>query len=167
MALERIDYEQLGQVLRGVITSVQNDRPITAAIMQLLYNTGLRINEVLEVERWVSNGQGGYTVQLSKREETREIESALIPDEIAEHYTQQAPYYFETYSAVSNTFKYYAPGLVIEQKKKSTLLHAFRYRYIKELHAGGMSVADIAAHMGHKVQASTAGYILAQVWLGS
>lgn len=161
-----IDHQELGTLLRQVIAQVQHERPITADIFQLLYNTGLRINEVLEVERWVPLGPDFFEVQLSKREDTRTIPASSIPPGILDYYANQQPYYLETYSAVNNTFRRYTPGIVIERKKKTTLLHAFRYRYIKALHASGMSLADVAAAVGHKVQASTAGYILGQVWVG-
>lgn len=166
MALRQIDHTELGGILRTTIVGVGHERPVTAALLQLLYNTGLRINEVLEVERWQANGPDSFSVQLSKREETREIAASSVPDSILDHYTQQQPYILETYSAVNNAFRRHTPGLVIEKKKKTTLLHAFRYFYIKSIHASGLSLADVAAHMGHKVQASTAGYILGQVWAG-
>lgn len=165
--MRAIDGAELGRLLAALIERVAQERPVTADIFQLLFNTGLRVNEVLEVERWQPVGQASFTVQLSKREETRQIHGSNIPAGILHHYVQQQPYYLETYSAVNNTFKHHTPGIVIRSKKKSTLLHAFRYYYIKQLYASGMTLAEVAEHMGHKVQASTAGYILAQVEVGS
>lgn len=164
--MKTLTLPELTTILLTVCSNVYRERPITGLIFTLLYRTGLRASEVLDVWRWSEVDAKTLEVKLSKREDSRLIPRALVPAELLPHLLGQVPFTMETYSSINNTFKYYAPGLVIESKKKRTTCHAFRYRYIKQLRADGQSVTAIAQHMGHKVEASTIGYIVAQVWGG-
>lgn len=167
MAMVNATLAQLQSALQTVIAQAQSDRPTTAAIFQLMYNTGLRVREVLEVERWQSTDYDTFIVQLEKREGTREIAISQVPDAISDRYVYSQQYEYETYSAVNNTFKYYAPGLIFGNDTRRTTCHAFRYQFMKQLAADGQTTAQVAATMGHVNLANTARYIQDEIWLGS
>lgn len=165
MALIQVMLEQLEETLSGVIQRAQNDRPTTAALFELMYNTGLRIREVIEVERWQPEDNDTYTVQLEKGEGTRIIQVAEVPALIEQQYASGLPFTMETYSAVNNTFKYYAPGILFGSDTRRTTLHAFRYRFMKRLEKNGATIPEIAAIMGHINQANTARYVTDIIWM--
>ena len=167
MALTRVTLQELQHVLLKVIGAARYSRPTTGAIFQLLYDTGLRVREVLEVERWNANDDDTYTVQLEKQEGTRIIQVNDVPGLIEQRYADNTPFTMETYSAVNNMFKRYAPGLLFGNDVRRTTCHAFRYQFMKQLSENGMSTAQIAETMGHVNLANTARYITDEIWLGS
>lgn len=167
MALQNATLQQLQAALLAVIEATSTDRPTTAAIFQLMYNTGLRVREVLEVDRWTATDDDQYAVQLEKREGVRLIPIQAVPELIEQQLASNIPFTMETYSSVNNTFKYYAPGLLFGNDTRRTTCHAFRYQYMKQLSQDGMSVAQVAQVMGHVNLANTARYISDDIWLGS
>ena len=166
MALIRATLAQLQAELQKVIVSTQPDRPTTAAIFQLMYNTGLRVGEVLRVDRWAELGPDNYEVVLSKGEVSREVARALVPEELQLRYDNQKPFEFETYSSVNNTFKYYGSGILFGSDTRRTTCHAFRYRYMKQLSEEGRTIAQIAETMGHINFANSAAYVQSEIWMG-
>lgn len=166
MAMQLIDLSQLQAKLTELIERAGQDRPRTASLFQLMYNTGLRIREVLQVDRWTDTGTGFFAVHLEKGEGTREIAQAQVPASLLASYIGHLPFTLETYSAVNNTFKYYGPGLIFGDDTRPTTCHAFRYQYMKQLSADGLTVAQVAAIMGHMNQANTAKYIQDSIFSG-
>ena len=165
MALTTATLQQLQAALTNLIDRTAVDRPSTAQLFQLMYNTGLRIREVLEVDRWQFTDEDDFIVHLEKREGTRRIPISKIPDALADRYIYQQPFVMETYSAVNNTFKYYGPGVLFGADGRPTTCHAFRYQYMKQLSEDGLTVTEIGAIMGHVNQANTANYIQAGIRL--
>lgn len=167
MALTIATLAELQAALQQIIAATTQARPTTAAIFQLMFNTGLRVREVLEVERWTANDDETYTVQLEKREGTRRIELYHIPESIEQQFASQVPFTLETYSSVNNTFKYYGIGILFGNDTRPTTCHAFRYQYIKQLSEDGLDTAQIAAIIGHVNTANTSRYITDPIYLGS
>lgn len=165
--MQEIQLSELSSVLQSVCTGATLDRPTTGYIFQLLFATGLRASEALETWRWQPDPAGGYVVQLSKREKTRHIPASSIPPAILDYYANQRPFIFETYSSINNTFRIFAPGLAFEGVKRTTTCHAFRYHYIKQLRAQGLTITDIAAHIGHINENSSKGYVYALMYRGA
>ncbi len=159
MPLQPITLAQLQAILQQCITATAQARPVTAAIFQLMYDTGLRINEVLDVTRWTATDDDFYVVQLEKGEGTRTFPVGIVPPLIEQNYASSTPYVYETYSAVNNTFKYYAPGVMFGNNQRPSTCHCFRYQYIKNLAQEGFSVSEISTIMGHVNPANTAQYI--------
>lgn len=164
MPSTQINVQDLQYQLRGCIERTHNERPVTANIFQTLYNTGLRVREVLEVERWRYDGSTGFMVQLEKGEAARFINQAALPTNLLPRYINQVPYKMETYSAVNNTFKYYGPVLFFGTDKRRTTSHAFRYAFIQAMYKAGKTIQEIAAEMGHMNEANTAAYATAAIW---
>jgi site-specific recombinase XerD len=167
MAMQPATLAELQTALQATITQALNERPTTGAIFQLMYNTGLRVREVLEVDRWQYNDDDTFTVQLEKREGTRVIPISQVPDAISDRFIDKVPFEMETYSAVNNTFKYSAPGIIFGNDTRRTTSHAFRYQFVKQLAQEGKTVAEIAAILGHVNQANTSKYMSDQILLGN
>ncbi len=164
--MSEITTAQLDLILSNTVTEALTYRPETGRIFYVQYATGLRIREVLEVERWTAAGPDLYEVQVEKGSNNRTIDRHLLPAETQEHYDSQTPFPLQTYSAVNNCFKYYTPGLIFDNDKRRTTTHAFRYLYIKKLVAAGRSITEIAAEMGHENPANTAAYAVANIQSG-
>ncbi len=164
MAMQQLTLAQFTGILQKVVSQVEKEVPTTGAIFSLMYNTGLRANEALEPARWTEVSAGAFEVTLSKGEGTRKIAKELVPELIIQHYKQQRNFIFETYSSVNNTFKRYALGLLVNEDKRRTTSHAFRYRFMQQLASEGYSIAEIAAVMGHVNQANTAKYVGSRIY---
>lgn len=161
-----LTLEEFTQLLKGVLEQMQDERPVTAELFQLMYDTGLRVREVLEVERWTPAGNNNMYVSLQKGEGQREFQRKTIPPTVLQHYDSQTPFTLQTYSSVNNTFKYYAPGIITNGDQRRTTTHAFRYRFMQQLAADGLSIAEIAQIMGHLNQANTAKYVTSAIYAG-
>lgn len=167
MALTPATLQELQAALLSVIDRASKDRPTTGQLFQFMYNTGLRVREVLEVDRWHESTPGQLTVQLEKREGTRSIDLEQIPEELRTRYIQHLPFELETYSAVNNTFKYHGPGILFGTDTRRTTCHSFRYQFMKQLSEDGLTVAQVGEVMGHVNPANTARYIMDEIRLGS
>ena len=166
MALTKVTLPQLTEILNAVISAMETERPETQAIFRLMYNTGLRANEALEVDRWTVAGTDSFEVQLSKDEGTRIIPYSSVPDSIIENYKNKVQYIYQTYSSINNTFKRFAPGFIINEDTRRTTSHIMRYRYMQQLKADGLSIAEIAVVMGHINTANTAKYVSSDIYAG-
>lgn len=158
-SMGQIDLAQLEGILRQGIASVEPIDYEASQIMQLLYNTGLRINEALEVNRWSVKSAEVLSVQLSKGEGVRDIQLIEVPEGIRSNYINRKAYFFQTQSSMGNRFKKHFPVITFNGNDRRSSFHAFRYRKFKRLAADGMTTAQIAAYMGHVNLSNTARYI--------
>lgn len=161
----QINTQQLADILAQVVSNIYNEHPTTGALFELQHNTGLRLCEVLEVDRWTRLESGEWLVQLSKREGKRTLPAAVVPEQLFKNYDTHRPFEMVTYSSANNSLKRWAPVFVFNSDQRRTTSHAFRYLYIKQLYQQLESVAAVAAVMGQVNPANTARYIFDDIWM--
>lgn len=166
MALAQIELPELQTILSTAAELARREHPLAGEIFYQLYATGLRIAEVLETTRWEPQENGSFIVKLSKREGSRLIPAQDIRPMLAPYFTEHRPFEMQTYSSVNNSFKRNSPPLYFETFTKTTALHAYRYAFIKQLRANGLSINEIAVVMGHLGTAATSEYVIASIWRG-
>lgn len=165
MEKKEISVNQLDQVLTQVVQAVSREHPISGALFELQKNTGLRVCEVYEVERWEVTQAETYTVQLSKREGTRVINVSEVPEVLRLHYDYKKPLVMQTYSSLNNSLRRNCPVFVFNSDTRRTTSHAFRYLFAKRAFEELQSVAAVAELMGHLNQANTARYIFDKIYM--
>lgn len=158
--MEVITNAELDILCQDVVTNaVTYDIPLHP-ILQLLYNTGLRIEEAIQAERWSPVDADGYDVVLAKSSGVRYIHRYLVPVKCQEIYDNQPDNFYQfRIRQVRYYMKYYTPATNISKGEKETVCHLFRYNYCRKLYDEGYSVADISAIIKHSSPALTSHYI--------
>lgn len=159
MALQAIDIDGLEERLLETLEKVRAVDHLAYAVFKTQYNTGLRVGEVIEVERWARVSDYEFSVQLSKGEGVRIIDDSEIEQVMVLAYESQKRLVMQTYSSLNNTLKRNGKPIIFGDLNRRSSTHAFRYRKFKRLAADGMSVNEIAAYMGHVSKMNTFAYV--------
>lgn len=138
-----IDLEALNDICVNVVLSYADSQPLLYNLLGVLYSTGLRANEVLETDRWSSYDNDYYIVQLEKGQQTRLIDKNLFNDQIAPYYNNQSSLGVYTYSSVRYSAAQASPIIKFGNNTNRTVLHMFRYRFIKDLWDSGLTISQI------------------------
>jgi len=132
---------------------------------RVLYHSGLRIGEVLDLSRWTHQQHGTYFIQLNKGESIRLIEDySEYPSIYQQYYEAERPLWF-SYSAANFRLKQVLPRLEWNSDSRRTVAHAFRYNVIRKLYDSTMSIEQVQDHIKHESLGSTALYILQETYL--
>ncbi len=130
-----------------------------------LYNTGLRVNELLEYSRVEIVDTNTVQVTTQKFSNPRLIEiSDLNPIYFAHLAADTLNSILRSYSYYSNKFVLFNslfPRLTIKDKRITT--HLFRHNYVKKLHDEGFSIAEISSIIGEREEKNTIGYIYSEI----
>ena len=156
---------ELTTVCDNAIDALRSGDDLAFSMYSLLYNTGLRSVEVLDITRWTNLGTGYWRVQLAKREYTRDIDESLIEANLKAYYTNALQNALYTYSFLECRIAGVTPVIKDGILRMRRTTHLFRYRFIRQLHADGLTDAAIQAIMGQKNLSSTQGYINRNLWL--
>lgn len=137
-------------------------------ISKILYETGLRAMEVIDLTRWLQPAGGIVPIQLLKNEGIRNVPITPIIQTAIDRKNETG------LSWRSVTYKYFDyhltpfTGLLITDKNdKPTSTHAFRYLYIHKLLEDGWSPAAIQGQMHHLHLSSTMIYINEKIGIAS
>ena len=180
-------------ILQNCIDSVRVHHPYEADILLQAFNTGLRINEIIDCERWVKvsgsyppvsvpvyasgskfvplrmrrvvgstlfSAVSGFNVSLSKFGLSRFIHSGAVINRFIPFYASSESQALTTYSSLAALVAKHMTPVFIYGSSRRTLLHLFRYYYIKNLNDYGYSYVQIRDIIGHKFTSTTKSYIL-------
>lgn len=136
-----------------------------APIVQCLHTTGLRVNEVYELERWTKLDDFVYSVALEKGSGSRIIDNfddmplmlAILKDYPSAGFffrVRQLNYFIEKYLPYSKIFK----------GGKEIKSHLFRYNKCRTMHDEGYTDSEIKAIICHSSAAVTAQYIYSNIY---
>lgn len=129
-------------------------------LIEILYSTGCRINDILEYERWSVLMNGNIQLQPQKRNNLRIFEPADLPtlfyDNLVNDINTFDGYYYDK-------CEYYINEILrknaIKRNKKYLTTHLFRHNYCKKLHNLGMTDEQIQLKLGLLNLASAQNYI--------
>lgn len=128
------------------------------------YNTGLRVNEVFELERWVYLDSENLQVALEKTTATRIIQANNIPLEYLELLGEHPQ---DTPTVRVRQYQYFIKKFLgvkdIRVGDKSISSHLFRYNFIRQLSALGWSIQQIRQEITHSSASMTASYLTAPI----
>jgi len=132
---------------------------------KVLYLSGLRIGEVLDLSRWTQKPHGAFEVKLQKGESKRTIEDYTEePNTYTQYFNAERPLWF-SYSAANFRLKQILPRLEWNSDSRRTVAHAFRYNYIRKNYELNPSIEDIQTLIAHESLGSTALYIMQPTYL--
>lgn len=127
---------------------------------QVLYDTGLRAEEVLEQKRWSYEGNGVWGVKCCKKSNYRMFYAHELNDQFVKEMLRNTGRYLAiNYSSLNYFLTKCLKGLRFSVGNKGIYLHLFRYNYVRRLSASGKSVEDISNKLGHKNVDNTLGYL--------
>lgn len=130
-------------------------------LFESLYNTGLRINELIEYSRLNRIDSNTILVTTEKFSNPRPINDNLLnPIYLNAFNTNTLNKFIRSYSfynsAFTNRLLYYK-NIKIGGKQATT--HLFRHNFIKKMYLNGFSCTQISAIIGERVEKNTQGYI--------
>ena len=111
-----------------------------------MYNTGLRIGEVIELERWSLFDSDNFSVFLEKNNGNRIIRKEILPTAFVDLLSNDIA--VKRYFSIRQ-LRYFIQhnGLFFHTTRgnKDISSHIFRYRFIRELFINGYTYAEIKA----------------------
>jgi hypothetical protein len=133
--------------------------------LQDLYNTGCRPKEIINTSLWTYNNDSDIRLQPLKGNNTRYFISTDLSFSLYwAIYFQIKPYEGLTLRQLNCVTKKILPVSVIYGKNKSAIDYMFRYNYVRQLAASGMSDADIAIKMGWSSATLASSYRTAAIY---
>ena len=129
-------------------------------IAHVLYETGLRITEVLDLSRWTDHSPTQIQIALAKSDNFRLIDKTSI-NAFFLNYINQGQYTMNrsNYRNVNYRLKQYLPKFKTNLNFLPTTSHIFRYRFIHNLRDLGYTAAQIQAVICHSSLSSTQRYM--------
>ncbi len=164
MAEYDVNLEQLQEICNHFVTTSYPYFEELREAFKLLRITGCRIQEIFEIERWSIVSGYEVTCQPQKGNQIRYItlnsdfSSFLVAIE-----NQYKPFLGRTVSQLEYLFNKINPYGGLFSGDRSILSYIYRYCYIRELHADGLSDAQIADIMGHNNPSVISNYLNADL----
>lgn len=140
--------------------NVPNYYHFLTTILQVLYSTGCRPHEVLDVSLWYRLNSDYMILNALKKNNPRAILLSDLPSDFIGYIDSSFfPFSVQNYRQFTyqflNIYKYNTA--VIDSKKCA--LYLYRHAFIKRLSSKGYTVEQIRQITGHKSDAVVEGYI--------
>ena len=137
--------------VEALLCSSSNLSILEKAIIELLYNSGCRISEILSIKSNSITRSGQIFIKGSKKSSDRVIQSVLF-----RRFWIDNKLSIQNLLSNYNRFYFYRlfknNGLAIsfESKKNKSVTHSFRHLYINSLADSNISNLNIQSAIGHK-----------------
>lgn len=156
---------EIDNICRLIVERTGNYDLYSYMVFETLYNTGLRINELIDYSRLELIDTNTVLIQTQKFSNPRIIHLSEFNITYIENFVnnnlrnfiRSYSYYSSKITAYNNEY----PNLYVEGKKVTT--HIFRHNYVKKLSDSGLSVTEISAIIGERDNKNTLGYIYSQI----
>jgi site-specific recombinase XerD len=156
---------QIDEILLQILEDTEKHDLYSFMLFESLYNTGLRVNELIEYSRLLRIDSNTILVTTQKFSNPRPINTNLLNSTYLEafnnnnlsRFVRSFSYYNDSFSNRLLNFK----SLHIKDKPVTT--HLFRHNYIKKLYLSGLDTAQISAIIGERNNKNTQGYIDSKV----
>jgi site-specific recombinase XerD len=151
----------IDSILLQILEDTEKHDIYSFMLFQSLYNTGLRINELIEYSRLTQIDDNTILVSTEKFSNPRTINISLLNNIYSQAFTTNSLHKFiRSYSYYNSAFTnrlLYFKNIKIGEKQATT--HLFRHNYIKKLYLNGFNCNQISAIIGERVVKNTQGYI--------
>lgn len=158
--METYDSQTLDNHLTIMLNDLQTYERDYADFFQLMFENGLRFNEMKNTLNWSNPVTGVVRVPLSKNQTYREFG---WPQEIIDfwftRFQQQNYFGFVNSSTADMLIKKYMPSIVSLDSGKSISTHLFRHAWVKRMDFYGIPPAAIGSIMGEININNVNGYI--------
>jgi site-specific recombinase XerD len=146
-----ITYPVLNQRLSDYLVFIFSKDRLLYNFNQILFNTGCRVREVWEWERWSFNPDETLTCYTEKGSNPRIFTQGQLTEYfVTKILTSTNPWPYNSYDTFNLYFNRSSGCNNIKHKSKPLSLSLYRHRYAKYLHNEGFSDEAIQAKMGEK-----------------
>ena len=160
-----LSNNQIDELCQHLVNKTRYVDVYAYIIFDCLYNTGLRINELIDYSRLEIIDTNTVLVQTQKFSNPRTIQiSDLNTIYFAHLAADTLKSILRSYSYYSNKFVLFNslfPRLSINDKRITT--HLFRHNYVKKLHESKLSISEISTIIGEREEKNTMGYIYSEI----
>jgi len=157
---------QIDQICRSIVERTENYDLYSYMVFETLYNTGLRINELIDYSRIQLVDANTALVRTQKYSNPRIIQISSINRTYFENYVNNnLQNFIRSYSYYSSKIVAYNneyTNLFVEGKQITT--HIFRHNFVKKLSDSGLSVSEISGIIGERAEKNTFGYIHSRIF---
>ncbi|MFN8258129.1 MAG: site-specific integrase [Bacteroidales bacterium] len=156
---------QIDKICQAILDHTEKYDLYSFMVFETLYNTGLRINELIDYSRISLVDANTALVKTQKYSNPRIIHISSINQTYFENYiTNNLHKFIRSYSYYSSkiiAFNNEFGNLYVDGKQITT--HLFRHNFVKKLSDSGLSVPEISSIIGERVDKNTLGYIHSQI----
>ena len=145
--------------------NVPNYYPFLTTILQVLYSTGCRPHELLDINLWSRLDGTYFVLKALKANNIRTILVSDLPVDFIKYVdANYFPWLVSNYRQFTYQFFniYMYPTAIVDSKKCA--LYLYRHAFIKRLSDAGLSVEQIRQITGHKSDAVVEGYINSMIY---
>jgi len=156
---------QIDQTCLSILERTEKFDLYSYMVFETLYNTGLRISELLEYSRIQLVDANTALVRTQKFSNPRIIHISSINLTYFENYVNNnLQNFIRSYSYYSSkiiAFNNEYGNLFVEGKQITT--HIFRHNFVKKLADSGLTVSEISTIIGERAEKNTLGYIHSKI----
>jgi len=156
-----LSNNQLDSLLFSIVQRAQSVDLYSFILFETLYNTGLRINELIDYSRLSLIDVNTILVTTQKFSNPRPINTSYFNSVYLSNFlSNNLIRFIRSYSFYSTKFiefNYEFSNLFVLSKAVTT--HLFRHNYVKKLADSGFTVSEISALIGERSNTNTQRYI--------
>lgn len=160
-----LSLSQLDTICQDTISAFLTGQYQLAVMLNVMYNAGLRVNEVCQYNRWQEEDDNQLSVQLEKSQSKRFLNRDDYLNEYWNFAQYPNDYDLYTASALRYSCAISSPILKFGNNSNRSPCHMFRYRYIKYLsEVLGYSVAQIKSITLQTSTTTVEIYLTDKIW---
>lgn len=166
MAQKILTFAELHQYCNDFLTNINNFDTFLHDFSLNLYNTGLRFNELFQLDRWDPYGEESVECDTEKDSYNRIFNySELTVPFITSVYSNESVYLTCRYTTYIRYFHRYFPFYPLYCGNKGISSHIFRHHKAKEMHEDGYTDEEIQLYLGEKELQNARGYIYSNIYI--
>lgn len=161
-----ITNENLEYNCKSVISYYDNNDLQLYTLFLLLYSTGVRINEAINLNLWQLINADVVQLNGLKGANPRYFNLIDLPFEVQRYFIDS--YNVFRFTSYTNLVRYLNRALqfkVYYQSSKSINFHMFRHNYIRKLYAKTKNIDTVLQELGKTVQSDISTYLYTNLYI--
>lgn len=156
--------ENLDILLQSAIDTCTDEYPDLFNYLDLAYSTGLRMVEVLDVNRFARFGENYIDCTLAKNSGVRRFPITNFTKTFLQWIDSGYAPEIWNFNTVHYTMAKHVPIIKFNEEGQRLVTHLFRHNFIRKKYAEGMTIPDIQNLMHHSQSSITSGYIFSALY---
>lgn len=156
-----LSSEELDTKIIDALSVAKVHFPIQFMYFELMYKTGLRVNEITDYKNVLVTENNTIIFPSSKNSHAREIEAHRVPPQYLKYLQCKTEINYYTYpSYLSVAWSSCLQHEIFRSGKKKITTHMFRHNLVKKMfHVEQMPIDLIQKELGHKERKTTEKYV--------
>lgn len=156
---------ELDSMLRKMILSNHSANFEFKIFFEVLYNTGCRPSELVDIERWKITSKDHVGLITAKTEAKRYLKQSLFPDIFLAHIGQQIPIFTLAFlQKARRHYRQFCPAAKLKVKNKSLNLYAYRHNRAKKEYEKKQDIEKVMEFFAWKNESTAKQYIFSQIY---